>query len=118
MAKRKGGSLGWFVIGVLLGIVAVAAIYFYATRDQAVPAPEGAEPVLPSAPSAGPPPIAGAPTGAAPPAAVPPTPTAPTAAVPGGGYREPSDEERQIADDAAATGMTGPVNPPADQPTN
>lgn len=98
---RKGGSLGWFIIGVIVGGLLVAGGYFYMTRDRTpqivVPA---AEPARPLPPAAGGPPapdaIASQPA--------PPAPKPPPAVI--------SDEERQIFDDAAAVGMTGPATPP------
>lgn len=102
---RKGGSLGWFVIGILVGALLVVGGYLYLTRDRAleVVAP-AAEPARALPPAAGGPPAPGAFAPQAPPAAVAPT-------VPPPGVI--SDEERQIADDAAAVGMTGPASPPS-----
>lgn len=111
MATRKGGSFGWFIIGILVGVIVIAGVYVYATRDRTEPAVQPAEAVPPAPPSAVPPPLGGSPEPTPPAAATPAAPVAP-AVTP----REPTDEERQIADDAAATGMTGPVNPPAEQP--
>ena len=104
-----GGSFGWFLLGILIGGALLAAAYVYVTRERAEPPVPLAPPAPAPAPGAGPPPRA-SPAPALPSAA-------PHAAAPAAPAAGPTDEERQIADDAAATGMTGPAIPPPEQPT-
>jgi len=100
---------GWLLLGVVAGAAAVVALYLLVTGQADAPPPE------PSAPAVRmqPPPL---PADPEPPVAAPAPATAPPAAP-----ARPADPDReaQIADDAAATGMTGPavagdtaVNPP------
>lgn len=110
MAKqdRRSGGLGALLAGLLVGVLIVAVAYLFLNRDRQ--APEAVNPPVATAPADTPPPVA------APPA--PPAPTAP--ARPPGAAATPAPpplDDAQIADDAAATGMTGPVNPPVDQPS-
>jgi hypothetical protein len=111
MAKREGGSnpMGWLLIGALAGAAATVALYLFFTRPGSEPAPlNEAAPSLKMEPPA----LPVEPVQPAVPAA-PPTlaPVAPTTAVPPPAARGPSQRSPQIDDDAAATGMTGPVNP-------
>ncbi len=118
-AERKSNPFGWIVLGALIGAVAVAGVLLMANtmqrdgdREDASPeigatAPVEAKP--PSKPVAAMPksePAAPAPVAAAPPPVPPPV--------------EPS-VDAQMADDAAAAGMTSRAtpNPPSnDQPSN
>ena len=111
MAKREGGSHGflWFLVGVLAGMAATVGLYFFITRSPAPIAPEPDKtirlqpPPLPADP-APPPPVAL-------PAPVPSPEGAPPPAM-----RPAPQPKAEIYDDAAATGMTGPVRPAPSPP--
>jgi len=104
MARSGRGSNGflWLTVGLLIGVAATVGLYFYLTRTPA-------ETVSPSAPTIKmqTPPL---PADPEPPPAAPPVVASPAPA--------PQPTDPQIADDAAATGMTGPATPPPEQPTN
>ena len=111
MARRAGsGPIGWLLLGVLAGAAATVALYLFLTREPAAPALEVSSapqvrmsaPPLPAEPAAAP--------------ALPSLPVPLPAARPA-----PPTRDAQIADDAAATGMTGPSapdDPAMNQPTN
>ena len=110
-SSRDGaGGLGWFVIGLLIGVAGTIATQKFVVFKSSHPAPDAAaaavQPPAPAAPVAGPPKLLVHQGGLAASSAAPATPTPNTTG-------QTSDE---VADDAAATGMTArpkPQQPPA-----
>jgi hypothetical protein len=107
-SSRDGASgLGWLVIGLLIGVAGTLATQKFAVF-KSVAAPDASaavQPPAPAAPVAGPPKLLVHQGGLAPSSAAPATPntTGQTAA--------------EVADDAAATGMTARAKP-QQPPTN
>jgi len=107
-SNRDGASgLGWFVIGLLIGVAGTLATQKFAVF-KSVGAPDAAaavQPPAPVAPVAGPPKLLVHQGGLAASSAAPATPTPNTT----------GQTAAEVADDAAATGMTArpkPQQPP------
>jgi len=108
-SSRDGGSgLGWFVIGLLIGVAGTLATQKFAVfkNVEAPDAQAAVQPPAPVAPVAGPPKLLVHQGGLAASSAAPATPTPNTT----------GQTAADVAEDAAATGMTArakPQQPPA-----
>ena len=112
-AERKSNPFGWILLGALVGAIATVGVLLIAsTLDLHGGYDEGPTEVRTAADDAAavvrPTPVAAAPK----PAAAP----APVAVVPAPAAQPPPSVDDQMADDAAAAGMTSRAG--ADQPQN
>ncbi|KQY26515.1 hypothetical protein ASD21_17540 [Caulobacter sp. Root1455] len=110
-AERKSNPFGWILLGALVGAIATAGVLLMASsidfdRGYEQGPTEIGTAADNAAASARPTPVATAPK---------PEQPAPVAAVPAPAAPQPS-VDAQMADDAAAAGMTSRA--PAEQPTN
>ncbi len=112
MSERRGGRFGWIFVGFVLGVLTTfVAIFFLNLADdsgagdyiepRASAAEEAADSAMRAAPASEPPPLA-----ATPPATIP-APEAPAVAEPA----PPAPLDPQVAEDAAAAGMTSRARP-------
>jgi hypothetical protein len=112
-AERKSNPFGWILLGTLVGAIATAGVLMMASalnldrgyQDGPSEIRTAADDAATAAVSR-PTPVSAAPK---------PAPPPPVAAVPAPAAPQPSVDE-QMADDAAAAGMTSRA--PAEQPTN
>lgn len=113
-AERHSNPFGWILLGALVGAIATAGVLLIASSmnvdggDRQEPAEtRTAARDATAVAAARPAPVAAAPKPEAPP---------PVVAVPPPAAAEPPTVDAQMADDAAAAGMTSRA--PAEQPTN
>ncbi|PHY22093.1 hypothetical protein [Caulobacter sp. BP25] len=104
MSERRGGRFGWIFVGFVLGVLTTfVAIFFLSLADDVGPA-DYFEPRATAAEQAADAAMSRAPEPEAPPPAAPspaPAPEGPATAPP-----PPAQLDPQVAEDAAAAGMT------------
>jgi hypothetical protein len=106
-SSRDGASgLGWLIIGLLIGVAGTIATQKFAVFKSSEPAPDAAATAIqpPPPPAAGPPKLLVHQGGLAAPSSANPVSATPTPDTTG-------QTSAEVADDAAATGMTARAKP-------